>query len=151
MKTISMERVRELDKIWARESNACLQQGQHYPGPSPFFIQEKYLDATDLVAMARKWGVSIEELQTYIVFQRYVNAVANDDCENLPLPDDIARVLGIPLTEFNDYLHEEVRKIHDSHIEDEDDIADWRDVTAEDFGDTEEDFLLDEAAALQGE
>ncbi len=152
MKTISMERVRKLDKIWARECNAYLQQAQHYSGPSPFFIQERYLDGIDLVGMAKKWGVSIEELQTYTVLQKYVNAVANDDCENLHLPDDIARVLGIPLVEFNDYLHEEVKKIHETREIDEDDLAaSWHDITAEDFGDTDEDFLFDEAAALQGE
>lgn len=148
MKTISMERVRELDKIWARESSACLQQGKHYPGPSPFFIQEKYLDATDLTKMAKKWGVSLEELRTYVTVQRYINAAANDDCEDLPFPEDAAGLFGIPLAEFNDYLHMQMKLIHDAREIDEDDIADWRDVAAEDFG-AEEDILQD--AALQGE
>ena len=151
MKTISMERVKELDQIWARESNACLQQAQHYPGPSPFFIQERFLDAVDLRKMAKKWGASIEELITYIAVQRYINAVANNDCEDLPLPEDIAEQLAIPLAVFNDYLHDQVKLIHDARSEgDYDDAADWRDVTAEDFS-TDEDFLLNEAAALQGE
>lgn len=149
MKTITMERVKKLDRIWVKECSECLQMAKSYRGPSPFFIQEKYLDGVDLKKIAMKWRVSIEELQTYITLQRYVNSAANNDCQDLPQPEDAAREFGISLTEFNDYLHEEVKKIHDSRAEDEDDITGWRDVTAEDFGDIEDDILQD--AAIEGE
>ena len=88
-------------------------------------------------------------MQVGRLLERYVNSVANSDCQDLPQPEDVARELGISLAEFNDYLHKEVKKIHDSRIEDEDDIADWRDTTAEDFGDIEEDLIQD--ATIQGE
>jgi len=143
MKTITMERIREMDRIWAKECSEYLQLAGLYQGPSPFFIQEKYFDAIDLNKLSKKWGVLKDELQSYITLQRYVNLVANNDCENLPLPEDIARELGVPLVEFDDYLKKEVKKIHDSRVEDEDDIVDWRDVTAEDFGDIEDDILQD--------
>ena len=149
MKTITMERVGELDRIWAKECSECLQLGQLYRGPSPFFVQEKYLDAVDLKKMAKKWGVSEKELRTYIALQRYVNSVANSDYEDMPHPEDVARELGVPLAEFNGYLREEVKKIYNSRIEDEDDdIAEWHGTAAEDFGDIEEDILQD--AALFG-
>lgn len=149
MKTITMEQVKKLDRVWTKECSECLQLAQLYRGPSPFFIQEKYLDAVSLKKMAVKWGASEEELQTYITLQRYVNSVANSDCQDLSQPEDVAREFGISLAEFNDYLHEEVKKIHDFRTEDEDDIADWRDITAEDFGNFEDDILQD--AAVEGE
>lgn len=151
MKTISMERIRDLDRVWERERNACLQQGQYYPGPSPFFIQEKFLDAADFRKMSKKWKVPLGELRVFVAVQRYVNAVANNDFAGLPEADDVADQLEIPRSEFKSYLKEQVDLIHAARTEEDyDDFEDWRDVTAEDFGDVVEQ-LLDEAAAVQGE
>lgn len=150
MKTNTMDRIRQLDKIWARECSAYLQLAQLYSGPSPFFLQEKYLDAVNLKTMAKKWVVSIEELRIFIAIQRHVNAVANDDIEGLPSEEDIADKFDLPIGEFNRYVQEQVCLIKEARVVDADeDTALWREITAEDFGDIEEDILQD--AAVPGE
>ena len=151
MKTVTMERVVELDKIWLRECNAFLQQGLHYAGPSPFFIQEKYLDGIEINKMSVKWRVPREELIVYIALKIFINACADNDLEGMPTADEIADQMGIPLTVLNNYVDEQVKSIHDARQTDEDDnTVDWHDATAEDFEfDDEEDFL--EGAAIQGE
>jgi hypothetical protein len=123
MEAISMERVKGLDRIWAKESCECLQLGQIYSGPSPFFLQEKYLDGTDLFAMAKKWKVRVDELRIFVAVQRFVNAVANNDCKDLPSVEDIANQFDLPSADFESYLQEQVGLIREAQAVDDDDFT----------------------------
>lgn len=153
MKTISMDVVRKLDKVWDQQCAEFLTLVQYYRGPMPFFLSEQYIDGIDIPGMARKWGVDAEDLRTYIALRRYIAWSLDGEYRDvLPGVEIIAEQMGIPLNEFNCYLHEQQQQIEADREADEDDsTANWHDVTAEDFGDIEEDFLLDEAAAIQGE
>lgn len=153
MEAITMERVRRLDQIWKKECNAVLQLGNHYLAPSPFFVQEGPIDKDTLEKMAKKWGVGAEDLRTYMVLQRFVNGVFNNDYEYLPPHEYVADAMGIPFTLFNEYVREQVRIARAaSELCSPDDLFEaYLDAAREDLG-SEEDALLAEAeAAIHGE
>ncbi|MDO8660063.1 MAG: hypothetical protein Q7K54_05730 [Candidatus Parcubacteria bacterium] len=118
IKKMTLSRIRELDKKRDEEVHKFLQMGAAYGEPLPLFLHEEY--SGELPRMAEKFGVPQNEFQTYVWVQVYVNASAQSDCSELPSPEIIALQLGIPLAEFNDYLHEQIKLIHDALADDED-------------------------------
>ena len=121
MKTrkMTLARIRELDKKRDEEVRKFLQLGAAYGDPLPLFLHEEY--AGQLAKMAKKFRVPLEEFQIYVWVQVYINASAQSDCSELPSPESIALQLGIPFKEFNDYLHEQIKLIHDALASDGED------------------------------
>lgn len=59
-------------------------------------------------------GISLGALRTYIKLRAYINDCAQTNCVELPLPQDIAQRLGIPPVDFQDYLLEQTKLVHDA-------------------------------------
>ena len=148
-RAVSMQRVKELDRIWARECSAYLQLLLSYSGPSPLFIQEESLDEERL---AKKWRVELFELQAFVRVQRRVNDIVNGVCGPFLTEEDVVE-LGVAFEDFDelqDYLQEQADLVQEAHEVDEDDAtAGWHSATAEDFGSDDDDWLQD--AAMRGD
>ncbi len=118
MGKMTLARIQELDKRCDEEIRKFLQLGTAYGSPPPFFLEPECVDR--LPEMAKKFEVSFEEFRTYVGVRAYIDISARTDCVELPKPEDIARRLGIPFGEFNEYLLAQIKLIHDAFIQDED-------------------------------
>jgi len=112
MKEMSMSRILELDAKRDIEVERFLTLGVAYGSPPPFFLHDEFAD--QLPEMARKFGVSLEEFETYVCVQSYINASAQTDCQDLPSPESVARKLGIPPVKFSNYLHLQMKLIQEA-------------------------------------
>ncbi len=118
-RTMTLARIRELDKKSEMEVHKFLRWGLSYGEPFPFFLHEE--QAEQLSEMATKFGVPFEEFQTYVGVQKYIDRSSRTNCAELPSPVDIAQRLGIPFEEFNEYLLTKIKSIHDAYTDEEDD------------------------------
>lgn len=112
-----MEQIRELDRTWRRETTKFLKLGFAYGRPHPLFLEERQIDAIDLPAMAKKWGIpvsEVESLRKFIAIKRCLSEASNGEAE-FPFPEDIATAFEIePANEFVVYFHEQLREIHET-------------------------------------
>ena len=145
MKTgLSMERIRELDRKWDAEVRKFLCLGKFYGDLPPFFLWEDF--AGRISEMAAKWKVPEKEFRVYAGLHMYLNLVARNEVEGLRLPEAVAKELGIPLVIFMPYFNEQVRLTRDAIAPDQDDVSLWRDTVGEEWEESEEKDLLEDAA-----
>lgn len=143
--TLSMDRIRELDRKWGVETRKFLYLGVLYGDPPPFFLMEEC--ETRLSEMAKKWDVQEQDFRIFVGLHKYLNLVARGE-EGLPSPEAVAKELHIPLARFLLYYREQVELTRNALAPDEDDdISLWRSAVVAEW-DEEED--LQEDAARRG-
>ena len=118
IRTMTLARIQQLDKRCDEETRKFLQLGPAYGDLPPFFLHDEY--AGRLPEMAKNFGASPEEFETYVWVRGYVYSSTQTDCEELPPPEEIAQQMGIPFEEFNEYLLLQMKLIHDAFVAEED-------------------------------
>ena len=130
---LSLERVVELDKKWGAETSKFLQLGVAYGNPPPLPLHEEY--SALLLLMAKRWGIDPDEFLAWVGLQRYINLAAQDSCEELEFPEEVADRLGIKVEEFQDYFHNKLREIREALADDEDDFLGQGPYASDDWDD----------------
>lgn len=124
--SLSMERIKEFDKKWAFEVEKFLRMGVRYGSTPPLFLHRDYSTPGQLVAIAKEWKTPLADFLAYVKLQKYVNAAAQVNCEDLPFPEVIGEEIGISrsaIIEFVEYVLLKIREIHDAHAEEDDDVT----------------------------
>ena len=109
----SIDRIRELHRVWNRETKRFLCLGINYGQPHPLLLHERDLESVDWASMSKKWDNATEtELRNFVKFQRFVTDEVYGSSMSTPL--EMARELQVPQQEeelFEEYFYECVNNV----------------------------------------
>ena len=123
MKTLTLNRIRELDEIWNRETLRFVALGIHYGAPHPLFLHRRRPELVDFDAMSQKWdNASEEDLRKFIELRRAISGTALNEDGAIELDELILdlEISASEVDEFQIYFHSEVRQIREIAEEESD-------------------------------
>lgn len=108
---MTMDRIRDMDLAHGEEVRLL----RRHIKLSTFDHED---NAIALLAMAQKLGVSFDELCSYVWLQTYIMELGGS-YDDLPSPEDVAKLFGIDIVELENYLRDRAELLCDESIEED--------------------------------